>query len=397
MNTKLISSLFAIAALNSVSSVQAFNSGDIINFKPGESFCLFGGTYPVCQHGVTSVTGSYFAMDISGDGVISPDERIAALPGTDGGIVIGALQLATGSHSSCPNGSEISPVDSPWCFGGNTGMHQVTGIPVTDNGDGTLDFTGWGVTWNGISNIPMGAVVSNAVLSCSSTPCTVNDIYEINFTSSVPINDPSGFGGLGYQLHLESNGPATPPISITVVIEGGTTQECSSEGGSNLQMNATTVVPEDDSVASIDWIVDGVTVASGADISAFIALGVHNLTASLTTVNGFTGIQDVAVTIRDTTSPVVTAAFLDKETGSVITEAVNSEKVILQAEASDICDPAPVVTAQIGAPVVNGQKIKVDQEDGKVKLHTSNLTLSVTAVDASGRTAIKDESLIITQ
>jgi len=396
MKNKIKVSLLTASALCAMSSAQAFNNGDIINFKPSEFGCLDPTyTYPACNYGSVVKSGSYFAMDTDGDGVFRENERVALSPGSDGGIVIGALQPAT-SHSLCPNGTETSPVDAPWCFFGNSGSHQVTGTPVTDNGDGTLDFSGWGVTWNGIANIPMGSVVSNATLTCSSAPCTVSDTYEINLTSSVPVNDPSNFGGVGYTLHLESNGPAIPTATISIVVDGGTTQECTSTGGSSIHMSSTTTVPGNDSVSSIDWIVDGVNVASGADINTFIALGSHNVTASVTTTNGLTGIEDVAVIVRDTTAPVITAAFTDKKTGNVITEAANSEKVKLQAEATDICDSSPIVSASIGAPVEDGQTIKIDAEKGKIKLHTSKLTLTATGVDASGNAAVNDVSLFIT-
>jgi len=396
MNKNLLSILIATTALSTTSTVNAFNNGDVINFKPSELGCLVPtNTFPACSYGSVVISGSYFAMDTDGDGSFRDNEKIAISPGSDGGIVIGALQPAT-SHSFCPDGTEISPVDAPWCFFGNSGSHQVTGIPITDNGDGTLDFSGWGVTWNGISNIPMGQVVSNATLTCSSSPCTVNDVYEINLTSVVPANDPSNFGGVAYQLHLESNGPAIPTASINITITGGTIQQCSSRGGSTIQMNSTTIIPADDSVDNINWIVDGVTVATGDNVSSFIDLGSHNVTASVTTVNGLTAIQNVNVTVQDTTSPVITAAFIDKETGNVITEAATSDKVKLQVEATDVCDSSPIVSASIGAPVEDRQTIKIDAEKGKIKLHTSKLTLTATAVDASGNAAINGTSLIIT-
>ena len=168
MKNKMLAGMLAVTSLGTASSVYAFNSGDVITFKPGVSSYGSGG--PV-------VTGSYFAMDFNGNGKFSNSERTAIAPGANGGIIIGALQPAAGSHSGCPNGSESNTIDAPWCFFGNTGMHQTVDIPVTDNGNGTLDFRGWSVTWNGVQ-IPMGGDsanfpvdTGNAIVTCQ-TPDT---------------------------------------------------------------------------------------------------------------------------------------------------------------------------------------------------------------------------------
>jgi len=397
MEIKIILSSLAFSSLSAVSNVNAFENGDVIDFKPGEARCILDTvTYPNCYYGSLISTGSYFAMDVDGNGRFSDSEKIPLSPGSDGGIIVGQLQSAT-SHSLCPDGTEVSPVDSPWCFFGNSGSHQTTDTPVTDNGDGTLNFSGWGVTWNGIVNIPMGIVESNAVLTCASSPCTVGDIYEINLTSAVPANAPSNFGGVGYFLYLESNGPVIPVATINIAIAGGASQECTSEGGSKIQMSSTVTTPADDLISSIDWIVDGVNVATGSDVDVFFTLGTHNLVASVTTVNGLTAIKSTSVKVRDTSSPVVTAAFIDKYTGEVVSEATNQDGVLVKAEATDVCDPTPIVDATVGANVVNEQLIKVTKRRGKVLLDVDQLELTVTAVDASGRNAVDKANLAIVE
>ena len=105
MKNKMLAGMLAVTSLGTASSVYAFNSGDVITFKPGVSSYGSGG--PV-------VTGSYFAMDINGNGKFSAAERTAIAPGANGGIIIGALQPAAGSHAGCPNGSESNTIDAPW-------------------------------------------------------------------------------------------------------------------------------------------------------------------------------------------------------------------------------------------------------------------------------------------
>jgi len=404
MNKKILTGLLTFAALNSVSSVQAFNNGDIINFKAGERQCAYGGVVPNCNFDIVNVVGSYFAMDTNGNGVFEQAERSPMSVGSDGGIVLGAIQASPDSHGGCPDGTETSPIDAPWCFFGSTGMHQTIATPVTDNGDGTLNFTGWGVTWNGIPNIPLGGDPVNfaddtgaATVTCANVPCNIGDSYFIDYLAHVPIGDPSNFGGVPYKLHLESDTPDVPVATIFINVAGGNMQECTAEGGSSVQMSASTTVPDGDAISVVEWSVDGVNVASGTDVSVFIALGAHQVSASLTTVNGLVATKSVPVNIQDTISPTVTAAFIDKYTGSVLTEVVNDSRVVIQAEASDICDSSPVVTANIGAPVVDGQKIKVIQHHGNVKLSTSSLDLTVSAVDASGNGTVASASLVITE
>ncbi len=145
LNKTILQTALGIA-VGSIAIPNAFsyNTGDVIDFKPGQRVCVIDGTYPNCLYDIFEVTGSYFAMDANGNGVFDSQERTPIIPGPDGGIIIGVAQPAYGSHSSCPDGSETPGLDMPWCFFNNTGMHQTISVPVTDNGDGTLNFTGWG-------------------------------------------------------------------------------------------------------------------------------------------------------------------------------------------------------------------------------------------------------------
>ena len=156
------------------------------------------------------------------------------------GIVIGTAQAASGSHSGAPNGSESPNIDQPWDFFNNTGMDQtltaVTQLTNTSTG-GTLNFSGWDVTWNGIASIPMGSggvCITNTTDGLTSTNnCSGSAAFQWNgvfgsqyqlwYNATVPLNDPSGFGGVNYRLHLVGTvqaAPAVVPVPATVWLLG---------------------------------------------------------------------------------------------------------------------------------------------------------------------------------
>jgi len=145
---------------------------------------------------------SYFAMDTNDDGIFDPAERNPI--GSFNGIHIGTTQLAGGSHSQAPNGTESPNIDNPWVFFGNTGMHQTTAPITVGIGTGdfwTLDMSGWGVTWNGITNIPM--IDQGSSISCEAgSSCSDSSSYTLDGTFHVA---GAGFTTVGYALHLEGH------------------------------------------------------------------------------------------------------------------------------------------------------------------------------------------------
>lgn len=401
MKNKLILGALAVASISAVSSVHAFNDGDTITFLPGENSCLGdAGVYPNCDFGPGGVNvGSYFAMDYNGDGLFAVDERTAIAPGPDGGIIVGAVQPAYGSHSGCPDGSESATIDTPWCFFGNTGMHQTTVIPVTDNGDGTLDFRGWGVTWNGIQNIPLGGDPLNFPQDTGNAVVTgVGANFEIDHTAHVSLNDPSGFGGVGYTVHLADATvivTSTPTISMTV--SGGNTQECSATGGSSVAISATTTVPDGDQIDTISWTIDGAFTGNGENINPFLSLGGHQVNVTVTTVLGGSASTSQSISVNDTQAPQASAAFLDASTQQPVSTAASRDKVDIQAEATDVCDPTPAVASMVGANVTDGDRLTVIRKSGNVSLNVDALDLSVHATDSSGNSAAASSRLMITQ
>ncbi len=229
-------SLMVLLSGMSVSVNAALSDRAVLGFEPG-----VGTTN---SSGIVSVnSGSYFGMDFNGNGVISASERIAI--SENNGLIVGSVQDASGSHSgapgctpeidpSCTNTGENPGIDAPWPFFTATGMHyaiQPTNILSDDgNGNVTLDFSGWGITWNGLERINFGGgmqdcgtaddgicvdgsgvdiagVLDNgtgiAVVTCA-LDCAEGDTYTLDYTATAARVDPTiGFGGVPYSLHLE--------------------------------------------------------------------------------------------------------------------------------------------------------------------------------------------------
>jgi len=148
--------------------------------------------------------GSYFEMLV----VANAPSR-TTITGHNG-LILGTTQLASGSHSGLPNGTESPGIDNPWEFFTNTGMHQTmspTNVLSATGNTATTDFSGWAWTWIGLPSINMGggAWGTNpsgvANITCS-IDCGNGDTYTLYYTATVPHLDPSGLGDIHYGLSL---------------------------------------------------------------------------------------------------------------------------------------------------------------------------------------------------
>ena len=230
LTQKSIFTALLLAGIAHVDLVQAaaVNTGDRLTINSA-------------THDINSYVngGSYFMMDINGNGSFSVTERDGIQQGTQG-LIIGVTQPAGISHSGImygyptPDNSEGGAIDAAWPFLGNTGMH-FTASPVTGSTTAGLNFSGWRMTWNGIPSINLGGGMQN----CGTTsdgicvyPITSQDFggtynngtgiatfawdgvyghaYTLDYTATVPQADPSGFGTVYYGLHLEGTVQAVP-------------------------------------------------------------------------------------------------------------------------------------------------------------------------------------------
>ena len=170
----------------------------------------------------TAGTTSWFAMDNDGNAKIALSEKIAIVQGSTG-IVIGQ------TSASSPNGGGANPkiqglIDTTWGFFGAYGSDYVT-TGITQTSATSMNLSGWTVAWNGLAAIPMGTgawTPLNAAANGMATAGYANgsavlnwdgnygSTYKLDYTATVPLGDPSNFGGVKYALHLEGVVTAAP-------------------------------------------------------------------------------------------------------------------------------------------------------------------------------------------
>ena len=389
-HSKIVLQMLAAMAIAGpcLTAQAALPAGAVLEFDPGVP------VYDSYGNPAGIASGSYFAMDFNGNQKFTDVEKtpIAMYDG----VIIGVAQPATGSHAGPPDGSESPGIDAPWTFFGNTGMFQ-TLSPVLDYGDGTLDFSGLGVTWAGIPNIPLGQIspptnppdTLRATIVCSSTPCQLGDTYSLDYFGHVPYGDASGFGGIWVALHLEGTiTPGTPRARVVVRVDGDTVKECASYDGTATGISADITLPAGDELASIHWTLDGNSIGTDVQLTPTIALGTHTLTAQIETVGGLTATDSETVVVQDTQAPLVSAALIDRQTGTAVTTVSKTSQLHVQATATDVCDANPTLTsAVVGLPVSDGAAVNVQVEQGWMRVDATQMNLSVTASDASGNTA----------
>lgn len=216
-------------ALTAVLGVTAY-SAQSASVNNGDALGITAGVPALDAYGVqTNVSsGSFFGMDNDGNSKITGGEKVALAQGSTG-LVIGTTTTAGASHAGPPTAGDTNAITAPWAFFGATGSDYVT-TGVTGSTTSGLNMSGWTVTWNAIPAIPMGSGAwqpGNCVqLGCSGTFTNGNAHfawdgtngggYSLDYTGRVPANDPSGFGGVGYYLHLEGTVTTGTPPAVPV-------------------------------------------------------------------------------------------------------------------------------------------------------------------------------------
>lgn len=218
LNTLLLITCSSI----SIQTYAALPANAILQFNPGVVTFNSSGSAVI-------KSGSFFGLDTGGNGSVNPPERVSITP--ENGLILGSAQDASGSHGGAVSGVESPNIDKAWGFAGNTGMqYSLSPINIITNnnivgGTITLDFSGWGVTWNGIPRIDLtkrawdGNADGEAILTCSAT-CENGDTFNLDYSSTVPTGDPSNFGDVKFALHMEGTVfvPNTAPTANNVSI-----------------------------------------------------------------------------------------------------------------------------------------------------------------------------------
>jgi len=214
MNIKKTALSVALATVMALPTVSAYaaavSTGDMLDITTGTQLVDTNGN-------PTNVNpGSWFGMDTNKNGVIAGTEKTPLAQGTTG-LVIGTATTAGASHGGLTTAGDTNAITAPWNFFGNTGSDFTT-VGVTGSETAGLDMSGWNVTWNGIPAINMstgawGAGFSNGVGNFVWTDA-YGGAYTLDYHATVPVGDPSNFGGVQYSLHLVGNvnaaGPAVP-------------------------------------------------------------------------------------------------------------------------------------------------------------------------------------------
>lgn len=218
--------MFALAVgsvgIVSAMSAHAFglNNGDVLTINTGA----------VDAYNSAATTGSWFAMDLNGNSIVQNSELIALSQGTTG-ITIGSVIAGGNYHTGAPVAADANSgaiVDS-WLFNKNTGTNYTT-AGITGSTTAGLNMSGWGVSWSGVSAIPMGSGTWTPLDAVSTgggmigLPTTgysngtalfqwdgvYGDAYRLFYTATVPTGDASGFGGTQYALNLTGTVVAAP-------------------------------------------------------------------------------------------------------------------------------------------------------------------------------------------
>lgn len=265
--------LSGLIALATCHAHAALNTGTVLTMTGGACVTawLFTGVPP-------AGLGSCFGMEVNtGSSIVT---NISSY----NGIIIGAKQntriwsasaggLVASSHSGFPNGNEQLAVDNAWDFFTNTGLHQFITEPTVTTADAALSFTGWNVSWNAIPLINMGGgtqiascktgtcTYNNgtgvASLTCSPTPCADESTYTLSYTAVVPRLDPSGFGGVTYNLRSEGTVKVPGALSqsgATSISVGSCATTVSSSDGRLSETNLTTCsIALDSDSASVNF------------------------------------------------------------------------------------------------------------------------------------------------
>ena len=209
--------LLTSAVLLSIGGFASSANADLSNGSLGLDIqgnlspaCLYGGTYPSCDYGAfdTADAGSFFSMDGSPAGAIDGDVLM---------LLNGAAQAYNGNPVPPTYDDSGTHVTAPWDFFGARGTNVHSGLGVSV-GDTVVDMGTWGVVWGEVPFIDMGGDAGQgdtgtAALVCTGgadASCELNDTFTLDYSAHVPIGDPSGFGGVLYELHLQGVVSAVP-------------------------------------------------------------------------------------------------------------------------------------------------------------------------------------------
>lgn len=192
--TWVLTSLLICAAMHDASATILSN-GDVLTIETGIPVFNTDGD-PVDVAG-----GSWFALNLNGNGRIDSIEKVSLAQGTTG-LVIGVTTPIGAHHSGIPSSSDSNAVTAPWQYFASTGSDYLVS-PVTGGTDG-LDLSGWQVAWDSIDAIPLGSGAWEIGFTSGLANFDWNGLYGSPYALDYRATIASGpFAGLQYGLHLE--------------------------------------------------------------------------------------------------------------------------------------------------------------------------------------------------
>ena len=196
-------------------------------------------------------------------------------------------------------------------------------------------------------------------------------------------------------------GTALPPTkSVSIQLTGGNSHECSSPVGSVIEANANIITTDVNDIASVNWTLDGADAGSGNLVSINSPIGEHNINVVVDTLASGTFQSSELVTVSDQTPPELNILFIDKRSGTEITEVSGDGKhfVTVRYDVVDICDPEPTASG-VAVPVhaiENGDEIIIKNKKlATATLGTSAVNVSAVATDNSGNRRDREATLLI--
>lgn len=302
-STKLASSITLALGITSIATYAATPpTGSQLTINPGAT----------ASSVFVTGSGSYFAMDTNGNAKVVNSEKVPLSQGTTG-LVIGVVTSFGSNHAYAPTSGDTNDIDAPWNFFGNTGSDYVR-TAVTGSTTSGLDFSGWTVAWNGIQTIPMGtdawATGTGTGPHTGATGTFANGIanftwdgtnggaYSLDYRATVPAGDPSGFGGVKYELHLE--GVVNLPQGLTAT--AGALADGDLGGSAANSYRPTTTPPADTGFTNQGGYFDFKNNCGGAGCTGTVVIpltGAIPVNAVLRKYNPNTGLWSTFDTLTD--------------------------------------------------------------------------------------------------
>jgi len=224
-----------------------------------------------------------------------------------------------------------------------------------------------------------------ASITCA-TDCTQGDAFVLDYAANVPTGP---FANFIYTLHLEGYIDYSA-ANIELAVQGGNIQECSTSGGSNVTINTDVFVDVSDSISSISWAVDGNAAGYGEMLSTFLALGEHEVMATVLTTSGGEATSSVTINVVDTIAPVITSVgFINRFTGLPATTLEQYNLLEVGIQVDEVCDPSPVIQAVRGTATNNGDVVWLFTYNSQILTWQDEIYLMAVAKDQSNNISSK--------